>query len=48
MIVCEWFLLCANEASILVQHPVLGEVPTCTHCAEKLNLDGRSIDQEES
>lgn len=36
---CEWFALCTNEAAGTVTHPVLGEVPTCQSCADKLGLD---------
>lgn len=32
---CEWFLMCANEAAGTVTHPILGEVPTCERCADK-------------
>lgn len=41
--ICEWFLLCANEASVLVPHPILGEVPTCTRCVEKFDLEGQPM-----
>lgn len=30
---CEWFALCDRPATVLVQHPVLGDVPTCDRCA---------------
>lgn len=35
---CEWFALCPNPADGTVSHPVLGDVPTCTRCADKLGL----------
>lgn len=37
-ILCEWFALCDREADHLVRHPILGDVPTCERCVEKLNL----------
>lgn len=36
---CDWFLLCENPPDGMVAHPVLGEVPTCRRCAERLDLD---------
>lgn len=36
---CRWFVLCDLPADGIVIHPILGEVPTCKRCAEKLNLD---------
>lgn len=38
-ILCEWFAGCENTADGTVWHPALGNVPTCTRCAEKLSLD---------
>jgi hypothetical protein len=35
---CEWFALCTNQAAGVVEHPVLGQVPTCQRCAAKLSL----------
>jgi len=35
---CQWFAYCDERAEILVAHPVLGDVPTCTRCADKLGL----------
>lgn len=35
---CEWFALCDKPAAGVVVHPVLGDVPCCTRCAEKLDL----------
>lgn len=39
MQLCEWFLWCMNEAVGTVKHPLLGDVPTCQRCADKLDLD---------
>jgi hypothetical protein len=30
---CEWFARCELEATTLVPHPVLGDVPACDRCA---------------
>lgn len=36
---CEWFALCDRPSDgYVVDHPVLGEVPTCDHCASAHNL----------
>lgn len=35
---CAWYLACAEPANGLVQHPVLGYVPTCLRCATKHDL----------
>lgn len=40
---CEWFALCTNDADGLVWHPVLGDVPTCQRCADKLDLELKPI-----
>jgi hypothetical protein len=33
---CAWFALCDQEATTLVGHPVLGQVPTCPRCAARV------------
>jgi len=35
---CQWFALCPNNADGEVWHPILGDVPVCMDCAEKLDL----------
>lgn len=35
-IVCEGFLLCTQQATNLVNHPVLRKVPMCVRCAVTL------------
>lgn len=35
---CQWYLLCANEADGLVDHPILGDVPTCQRCTDRHGL----------
>lgn len=33
---CEWFLLCTNEATSVMPHPILtGGVPICDRCKAK-------------
>ena len=39
LVVCGWYALCDRPADGFVSHPVLGEVPTCTRCATKHDLD---------
>lgn len=36
---CQWFALCDKPADGVVKHPILGDVPTCQRCADKLGLD---------
>lgn len=33
---CEWFALCTNVATGYEPHPILGEVPICDRCREKI------------
>jgi len=33
---CRWFLLCENVATVDLPHPILGSVPTCQRCADKV------------
>jgi hypothetical protein len=37
--ICEWFALCDHEAIARVPHPVLGSVPICQRCAERLDIE---------
>ena len=37
-LICEWFVLCDKPADGTVYHPIIGSVPTCKRCAEKLEL----------
>jgi hypothetical protein len=36
--ICQWFALCRNKATVLIAHPILGKVPTCASCAERPEL----------
>lgn len=38
LVICEWFALCTYTADGKVHHPVLGWLPCCTRCADKLDL----------
>jgi len=42
---CEWFALCEEPAALLVPHPVLGVVPTCSRCAARFDLAGDEISE---
>lgn len=33
---CEWFALCGNPAVTTEPHPILGDVPICQRCADKV------------
>lgn len=34
--ICEWFALCENESTGTQPHPILGDVPICGRCKEKV------------
>ncbi len=36
---CQWYARCENPADGVVKHPILGNVPTCTRCAKKHDLE---------
>ena len=38
-VVCEWYARCTHAAVGVVEHPILGPVPTCARCAAKHDLD---------
>lgn len=33
---CAWFALCKNQAVTTRDHPILGKVPICERCHEKM------------
>jgi hypothetical protein len=35
-VMCAWWALCGNPASMTRPHPVLGDVPICTPCDAKV------------
>lgn len=37
-VVCEWFALCTRETTQATQHPILGPVPICARCAERMGI----------
>jgi len=39
--VCEWFAKCDHPAVGVIAHPVLGDVPCCQRCADKLEIANR-------
>jgi hypothetical protein len=40
---CQWFFLCRSEATAAVRHPILGLVPVCDRCVDKLDLPVSSV-----
>lgn len=45
---CEWFRDCFRPSAGTVEHPILGPVPCCTRCAEKLNLELDPYEEQDS
>lgn len=43
MLVCEWFAGCTNGTLLVVDHPVLGQVPTCGRCINKMDIPTSKI-----
>ena len=35
--ICEWFALCDREATRYRDHPVLGQVPICDQCDDRVD-----------
>ena len=33
---CVWFALCTNKATATRSHPILGQVPICKRCDDKV------------
>ena len=42
-ITCQWFAMCDHDAVGTTKHPVLGDVPICERCADKLGLEVDSL-----
>ena len=34
---CQAFILCPNEATTIIEHEIVGELPICQRCKDKLN-----------
>lgn len=34
---CQWFALCDNHAMLTEPHPVLGDVPICQRCKDRID-----------
>ncbi len=45
--VCEAFALCNNEATLTIEHPILGTYESCERCEVKLNGIKTEILKEE-
>lgn len=37
---CQWFALCPNDATTTRHHPILGDVPICDRCDDKVTRLG--------
>ena len=33
---CQWFLKCTRPAVTTLEHPILGAVPICQECKDKI------------
>ncbi len=40
LVECSWWALCERPAAVRLPHPILGPVPTCQECADKLERLG--------
>jgi hypothetical protein len=41
---CRQWLLCENVATMTLPHPILGELPSCKRCAEKMaRISGKEL-----
>ena len=38
---CQWFALCSNPSDTFLDHPILGDVPICKRCFEKIETLSR-------
>ncbi len=46
--VCGWFAQCENEATALVKHIILGLVPTCERCIERMGLQDEVVEKAQA
>jgi len=40
---CQWFLNCKNDATTTKLHPILGDVPICKRCSDKIKKIEKKI-----
>jgi hypothetical protein len=40
VLLCAWYLLCDNVATTTRKHPILGDVPICSRCDQKIESLG--------
>lgn len=46
--VCEYFVLCTNESIGTVANPVIGPVPCCQRCADRVGATITTYERHES
>lgn len=45
MLVCQYFAGCTNGTLTVYDHPILGLVPTCVHCARKMHIPMKDLQE---
>ena len=43
--ICRWFLHCSRIATTTREHPILGEVPICSTCNERVERGERAAER---
>jgi hypothetical protein len=43
---CEWFALCARQADGYAVHPIIGAVPICQRCGDRMGVTVHPFDAE--